>query len=248
MDRDNVDVERPSTGRLTSGIEPKTGRLVLKTVSFVKQQLAHWRDDPDRQNEESEDKLNLQLCKFLDSNARNDFPMVRFDHEEYQVDRRRVDLSASPVKTVMLDARLYTIYDPILVLECKRFPAPPPKEREMEYVTGGTSKSGGIQRFKLGLHGADLVSAMMIAYVQQESPRRWFYTVNKWISELAAGMIGDICTWNESELLQITDEYPLKGLMGCKSVHRRIDSITSSIQLYHFGIAMNIKKPNEQSD
>jgi len=86
------------SGKITSGIEPDS--LLLQTIAFVYGQLAGWRDDPDRPFEEAEDKLNLQLCKFLDAHARNEFPMIRFDHEEYQVGRRRVDMSASPVETV----------------------------------------------------------------------------------------------------------------------------------------------------
>ncbi|MCI0613680.1 hypothetical protein L0244_11890, partial [bacterium] len=143
-----------SIGEIKFGIDQDT--LDMKTIGFVREQLPEWRDDPDRSAEQSEDKLNLQLCKFLDSRARNAFPMVRFDHEEYQSDRRRVDLSASSVETIPIRARLHSIYDPILVFECKRLPAPS-HDREKEYVTGGIQhKNGGIQRFKLRLHGADL--------------------------------------------------------------------------------------------
>ena len=96
-------------GQLTTGIDQTTSTLVLKTITFVRQQLPAWRHDPDRTDEQSENKLNLQLCKFLDSRARNDFPMVRFDHEEYQTGRRSVDLSASPVETMVIGAQMYAI-------------------------------------------------------------------------------------------------------------------------------------------
>ncbi|WP_089725286.1 hypothetical protein [Candidatus Thiosymbion oneisti] len=241
MNRDHVEPEMPSIGQITSGIEPKAEKIVPKTISFVHQQLPHWRDDPDRPDKKSEDELNLQLCKFLDTQARNDFPMVRFNHEEPQIDRRRVGLSASPVKAVTIDARLYTIYDPVLVFECKRFPAPSPKGREKEYVTGGDAKSGGIQRFKLGLHGADLNSAVMIAYVQKDSPRHWFYKVNEWIVELATGRVEDICIWNRNELLEMIDKCHPKRIIRCKSVHLRTDSVTNNIRLFHFAIDMNME-------
>ena len=71
------------------------------------------------------------MCKFLDSRARQDFPMVRFNHEEYQGDRRSVDLSASPVERMIIGARLFTVYDLFLVLEGKRLP-PPSRRRESE--------------------------------------------------------------------------------------------------------------------
>ena len=227
-------------GQLTSGIDRITSTLVLRTITFVRQQLPAWRDDPDRPDEQSENKLNLQLCKFLDLRARNDFPMVRFDHEEYQSGRRSVDLSASPVDTTIIGARLYTIYDPILVLECKRLPAPS-KDREKEYVTGDTEKlSGGIQRFKLGLHGADLDPAVMIGYVQKRSLRHWHHKINEWILELASSMIADVCVWNVGEILEPLVECVSMGFASYRSIHSRTGSKSSDkIEIHHLWIAMN---------
>ncbi len=227
-------------GQLTSGIDQTTSTLVLRTITFVRQQLPAWRDDPGRPDEQSENKLNLQLCKFLDSHARNDFPMVRFDHEEYQTGRRSVDLSASPIEAIVIDARMYTIYNPFLVFECKRLPAPS-KDREKEYVTGGADKiSGGIQRFKLGLHGASLDSVVMIGYVQEYSLSYWHRKINEWVSELDIGTIADTCVWNDSELLEMVDECVSKGLAICRSVHMRTGGTASSdIIIHHLWIAMN---------
>jgi len=227
-------------GQLTSGIDRATSTLVLRTITFVSQQLPAWRDDPDRPDERSEDKLNLQLCKFLGSRARNDFPMVRFDHEEYQTGRRSVDLSASPIEATVIDARLYTIYNPFLVFECKRLPAPS-KDRKKEYVTGGADKiSGGIQRFKLSLHGAGIDPVVMIGYVQEYSLRYWHLKINEWILALTISVIEDTCIWNDSELLEMIDECVPKGLATCRSVHMRTDSTASSdITIHHLWIAMN---------
>lgn len=227
-------------GQLTSGIDRTTSTLVLRTINFVRQQLPAWRDDPDRPDEQLENKLNLQLCKFLGSRARNDFPMVRFDHEEYQTGRRSVDLSASPIEAIVIDARMYTIYNPFLVFECKRLPAPS-KDREKEYVTGGADKiSGGIQRFKLGLHGAGQDPVVMIGYVQEYSLHYWYRKINEWLSELAIGTIVNTCVWNDSELLEMIDECVSKGLAICRSVHMRTGSAASSdIIIHHLWIAMN---------
>ncbi len=224
--------------QITSGIDQQS-TLALKTINFVFQKLPTWRDDSDRPVERSEDKLNLQLCKFLDARARNDFPMVRFDHEVYQTGLRRVDLSASLVEKTVIGVRLYTIYDPILVLECKRLPAPS-QDREKEYVTGGKErKSGGIQRFKLGLHGADLDIMAMIGYVQERSLRHWHRKVNEWISELAGGTISDFCVWNADELLEPIDEYISKGLARYRSVHSRTGyKSNNEMQIHHLWIAM----------
>jgi len=223
-------------GQITSGISAKS--LALRTIVFVREQLPAWRDDPDRPGEKAEDKLNLQLCKFLDSRARNDFPMVRFDHEEYQSGRRRVDLSASLAESIVLEARLYTIYDPILVLEGKRLPAPS-SDREREYVTGAAPEkiSGGIQRFKLGLHGARLDVAAMIGYVQDGTPRHWHKKINAWILELADEASEDGCVWSADEILELLKADTANGIVSYHSVHSGISG--NGIELHHLWIVMS---------
>jgi hypothetical protein len=226
-------------GEITTGISPNT--LALRTIAFVRHQLSAWRDDPDRRDEKSEDKLNLQLCKFLDSQARNSFQMVRFDHEEYQADQRRVDLSASPAKRLYLEAKPHTIYDPVLVLEGKRLPAPAP-DREKEYVTGlkPNRTTGGIQRFKLGLHGARLDLSAMIGYVQERSVGHWYDKINEWILELASGTIADGCVWKASETLELLEEDRVDRVASYRSVHTRTGEVASNtITLHHLWIAMN---------
>ena len=231
--------EREGIGRITSGISVRA--FALGTISFVRQQLPAWRDDPDRPDEKSEPKLNLQLCKFLDSRARSDFPMVRFDHEEYQTGRGRVDLSASPVTGLYLEATPYSIYDPILVLEGKRLPAPS-SDREREYVSGTIPNrpTGGIQRFKLGLHGARLDLSAMIGYLQDKSARHWCGKINEWILELAGKTIADGCVWKAGENLEFVEEDMTERVASYRSAHSRAGDVTSDmITLYHLWIAMN---------
>ena len=220
-----------SIGQITSGISINT--FALKTIQFVRQLLPAWRDDPDRPDEQSENKLNSQLCKFLDSSARSSFPMVRFDHEEDQSGRHRVDLAASLVERTILEAHLYTIYDPILVLEGKRLPTPS-SEREKEYVTGGQRRAGGIQRFKLRLHGAKLNLAAIIGYVQEGSVSHWHKSINRWISELAASSADDSCDWSQDEILTILEKDVPQRTASCRSVHRR--SSGNEIELFHLWI------------
>ncbi len=223
------------SGKITSGIEPDS--LLLQTIAFVYGQLAGWRDDPDRPSEQAEDKLNLQLCKFLDAHARKEFPMIRFDHEEYQVGRRRADMSASPVETVVLEARTHTIYNPVLVLEGKRLPAPS-SAREREYVTSETDDkiSGGIQRFKRRLHGGKLNLAVMIGYVQKRSPAHWITKINEWISQLAGGQIKDGCAWATGEALEPLKARVTEGIASYRSVHSR--SSGDDIELHHLWVVM----------
>ena len=197
-------LQRPY-GRITSGIEKS--RLALQTINFVRQQLPAWRDDPDRRHEKSEPRLNLQLCKFLERRARNDFPMVQFVRRSIQSGHRSVDVSV-----VAID---YSAYEPFIVFECKRLPAPS-RSREREYVTG-EKRSGGIQRFKLGLHAPNLEVIGMIGYVQKHSAQYWYGQINEWIFKLSQGTTKDGCVWNKNDRLDLLEENPSTGLANCKS-------------------------------
>ncbi|MBW7989567.1 MAG: hypothetical protein FVQ84_06060 [Planctomycetes bacterium] len=230
-----------SIGQITCGITLKT--LVLETIGFVHDQLPAWRDDPNRTNEQSENKLNLQLCKFLDSRARKVFPMVCFYHEEYQAGRRSVDLSASLAESKVIEAKIYSIYDTILVLEGKRIPAPS-SDREKEYVTGTTSGkiSGGIQRFKLGLHGAKHNLVAMIGYVQDRSACHWHKKINGWISELVSNLIGDGCIWTADEILKAFKRDTSRGIDRYLSIHSRTDDLVNhEIELHHLWITIKME-------
>jgi len=232
--------EKQVAGRITSGLVEQDN-LALKTIEFVRKQLPLWRDDPDRPFEQSEPKLNSLLCDFLDSHATSLFPMVRFKHEELQLGRRSVDLSEKSVESMVIEARRYTIYDPILVFECRRLPAPS-ADRQREYVTGGKERrSGGIQRFKLGIHGTDLNLVVMIGYVQERSVRDWHREINSWVLELCSGAIADTCVWNEKETLEALDEEVSKGVSRCRSFHQRTGSNSGDkIEIHHLWIAMNM--------
>ena len=235
---DNEPSGRLQIGSITSGI--KKDSLPMKTIDFVRQRLSAWRDDPARCDEASEDKLNAQLCKFLDSRARTDFPMVRFNHEEDQYKSRQVDLSATPAVKTTIDARAYSIYDPFLVLECKRLPAPS-SDRTREYVSGGINKkTGGIQRFKLGLHGAKLDLVAMIGYLQDGSVSGWHKKINKWIAQLCDGTEADCCTWADGEMLELLDHNQQLGIATCRSMHSRAGPLADGdVEIHHLWVLMN---------
>jgi hypothetical protein len=175
--------------------------------------------------------------------------MVRFDHEEIEPEKRSVDLSVSSVDPIILGARQYTIYDPFLVFECKRLPAPS-KDREIEYVTGGKQKkNGGIQRFKLGLHGAKLDLVAMIGYIQERSTGDWFLQINNWISQLSSGAIEDCCIWKDNEKLQEFNRDEGIGIASCRSVHYRIgNASTSELTIHHLWVVMNSIRTEKKYD
>ncbi len=219
-------------GRITHG--PKQGSVVDKTLEFVYVQLPIWRDKPHRERLESEEALNGHLCKHLNAAARREnFAMAHFHHEERQVGRRRVDLSAQPFDETTIAGRTYQDDQPFLVLECKRLPADR-KSREREYVTGD-NECGGIQRFKLGLHGATLMRAAMIAYVQKSTRSEWLGRVNGWIKDLADSVEA---SWIEAESLVAIDANDSNRTSRFLSNHSRVNCGTVSIELMHLWIEM----------
>ena len=232
---DPFPLKDPSWGRITEG--PATS-LVERTLEFVFSELATWRDDPDRPPEDAEERLNAQLCKFLNVAASNRFPMVFFHHEEKQTGSRRVDISALSKRAIFLGLTYHSIYDPFLVLEGKRLPAPS-TDREREYVTGRTKKSGGIQRFKLALHGASQTRAAIVGYVQSGSPRDWLLKINQWISDEAESKDISREDWSLAEQLLGFNEDSRHRIANSSSEHARDKSAVSpKIQLRHFWVVM----------
>ncbi|GAA4464231.1 hypothetical protein [Novipirellula rosea] len=221
-------------GRLTHGPVPDSS--VDKTLQFVYAELPIWRDKPHRSEETSEEALNAQLCKHLNAAARrNDFSMAHFHHEERQGNRRRVDLSAQPVVTTVIEGRTYHDDEAFLVMEGKRLPADR-KSREREYVTG-INESGGIQRFKLGLHGAQYAKAAIIAYVQNTNSTDWFKAINGWIEDLANSADA---TWTMSDQLRSLQPDPKSRTSRSESVHSRVRGASPMIILTHLWIEMNV--------
>jgi hypothetical protein len=136
------------------------------------------------------------------------------------------------VKAV-IEGRSYSLLDPFLVLEGKRLPPPKP-DREREYVTGGDKKSGGIQRFKLALHGALLRHAGMIGYVQRDSFDDWFTSINVWITDLAEST----SEWSQEDCLSELTTDVANRVASCISVHTRVDAVTGKIHLSHLWVDM----------
>jgi hypothetical protein len=224
-----------SHGRISTGIAPNAA--AVKTIDFIARSLPAWRDDPERSDSKPERVLNSQLCKFLNVMARkSNFNMVHFHHEEGQGTVHSADFSANPVDGGLIEGQQFTKYDPIVVFEGKRLPTPGTK-REREYLTSPIDKSpgGGVQRFKLGLHGRELTIAGMVAYVQDRKCPHWFKEINRWIDELAQS--GNPL-WTRDDLLENSVYDGASRVLRCASTHRRNNGVTPSIQLTHLWVEM----------
>ncbi|MBK9076607.1 MAG: hypothetical protein IPL77_16845 [Flavobacteriales bacterium] len=148
--------------------------------------------------------------------------------------RRKLDMTAQPLESELVFAgSRYTIFQPILPIECKRLPTPVGKDRDKrEYVYSAQSTSGGIHRFKMGAHGAQHSFAAMIAYVQENTCAHWLGEVNGWISALATSH-GPL--WSHSDELQISTTEDASGVMRMKSRHTRANG-RPAISLEHLWV------------
>lgn len=207
--------------------------LIDQTIDFIWSSLFPWKNDPTRSFVEAEEDLNAQFHNFLQSRANKEFPMVFFQHEQRQEGRRKVDLSAKPAQSVVIHGVGYSRYQPIIVIEGKRLPAPA-KSREREYVTGGENVSGGIQRFKLGVHGKEHETVIMLGYIQKRTPQDWYGCINAWISDLAETHPDD---WGVEEKLSEFQNSDTGALAKSFSVHLRTKGCKSrTIRILHFWI------------
>jgi hypothetical protein len=233
-----------SIGRL-SYKPPERDRLVPRTLEFIFALLPNWRDDPRRPAGLSEKALNSTLCDFLDTHSRSNFPMVRFKHETPQQGAHMVDLGVHGTDEVTtVGTREYSIYQPFLAIEAKRLPAPS-QDREREYVTGTEKPTGGIQRFKLGLHGANVETGVIVGYVEKETARHWHTTINSWISSLSSTETRDDTDWSDSEVLSDLRPNEDMGTSWSESIHGRASACcTKSITLHHLWVMMD-RNPEE---
>lgn len=224
-----------------SELNPKIGQppsklkliIVNKVVDFVYNLLPLWRDDLERDKKvKAEELLNEQLCTFLCTEAVNE-EVFYFHHEQHQTAQRRVDMAAKPTKH-LISAGIYgSKYDVIATFEAKRLPAPS-LSRRREYVIGESKASGGIQRYKLCLHGASLSISGIIGYIQKNDFSYFYNTINAYIDELVLSKCEP--EWSSKEKLLHLTCNTANNTARTLSKHSRIDG--TMITLHHLWVDM----------
>lgn len=219
----------------------KPNTFVYQVIKFIYDQLPIWRDRKDRISATAETVLTSQLCAHLNSASRRlvgwDILQFRTEERDSGDAARTLDLVAAPSATMInVDGKNYTDFDYLFPIECKRLPTPSGSGRdEREYVFSSMSSTGGIDRFKRGLHGSGYQQGMMIGFVQLHVCLQWFSTINDWIKELTSE---NSLLWQSSDVLQFFTFDPKCGSSLSASMHVR-DGNLEDIKLTHAWIQMN---------
>jgi hypothetical protein len=225
----------PGVGALRPGVH-RPGAFLRGIIDFIATHLPSWRDDPERPAAASERELTAQLAASLNAAARAHLDIIHFQTERPDPARRgrTFDLAAQPsAQPLYVAGRRFTKFDVLLPIECKRLPTPSDGRRDpREYVTTGARPGGGIQRFKLGFHGAAHAVAVIIAYIQADNAEVWVRRINEWIAELArvdASWVGETLTVDATN----------GDVHRARSRHSRAASGRAAIELQHLWIAIH---------
>jgi hypothetical protein len=139
----------------------------------------------------------------------------------------------------------------LYIIEAKRLPTPSRAgqgDRSREYVVSDWNcrnspnkhRTGGIERFKEGLHGGSFIRSAMIAFVQRGTPDSWLEQVNSWIDELVRNAIPchKACWTKDDLLVPISDSSVNAGLSEFQSKHLRPKG-ENPIKLRHYWLMLN---------
>jgi hypothetical protein len=235
---------RISQGRLSSNI--RTRRISIDSIiGFIVTQLEDfptWRDVKPDQNE---NYYNQRLERLLQVRARKYCDAVQVGRESVYQTPGSHDVGVFPAdeEGLVVRDRLFGPEQPIYTLECKRLLSTMRAERRREYLTSekGEKPSGGVQRYKLCIHGAGLDMAGIVGYVQDEDLMAWRATINDWVGDLIARPV-DKAIWDGNDRLRQHPKFKRrKKLLMSKSASSRIRP--SDIRLTHFFV--DLRSPRQ---
>ena len=213
---------------------PKNAQFNM-VAEFIRTQLPQFVQSILANNVENENALNSRLTRFITNAAdQENF----FAQRESMEDETRGNSPAADIGIYLkvddsgIDTPLITVF------EGKRLSKKLPKKRRQEYVIGREEKGkpihcGGIERFKLAIHGGKLKHAGMIGYLQDETPDTWYAKVNGWICDLCDQSFDPI--WSEQEELKLQKNNG--RVTEYTSIVKRIDS---ELHLTHLWVDLTL--------
>ncbi|MGO9201006.1 MAG: hypothetical protein ACLQM8_10790 [Limisphaerales bacterium] len=187
-------------------------------------------------NIKNEKGITNRLCKILSGHK-----LLYFHHEGMQDEETggsaSVDVEAIATTQTVFEARLFAREHTLMAIEAKRLPAPPPRQREREYLVGHDKPSGGIERFKLGIHGKHSAAWTMLGYVQEGGFKSWRARINDWIDDLSKMGKPD-GFWGPGEKLEMVADTAITA--RCLSNHKRqLEGKPDTIQIAHLWVLLN---------
>ncbi len=206
------------------------GTIIKKLNKFIWDTLIIFQHEFKGHQKSSEDVLSEHLSKTFDFYAKQ-LPFI-FIREAAQIQtkgqNRNVDIGVF---------QYYAEQTPFFVIEAKRLPTLP-KRREKEYVIGDnlSKPSGGIERFKLNMHGKNLSESAMIGYVQSGDLKKWFHEINKWIEALIKKTNNPDLQWKMGDMLKNKCGFKKEEISHFISENKKNDN--TSIKLYHYFVNM----------
>lgn len=200
-----------SPNRLLGGtgilLGPSPNMFFFTVMKFLKSHLPQFAESILQTDIQNENGLNSRLSRFITNAAAGE---IFFAERESMEDESH---GSSPATDIGIHLKIddCSIDAPLItVLEGKRLTKRLGAKRRREYVIGHENDGkhipcGGIERFKLSIHGRKFKRAGMIGYIQEESPDYWQEQINAWVSDLSS--LQEASKWSENEhLSQITSE------------------------------------------
>jgi len=199
--------------------------------------------------DENENSMTNRLCKTLSSKKPPEYPFFfQHQHIEDEKENTSTDFAVFGTFAYAQENNIDEDDAPSLIkFEAKRLDSGLPTRRKKEYVCGeyanGKCKinSGGIERFKNGRHGKDVVNAGIIGYIQTDTLIYWLEKINSWIEEQIQCASDDRLIWKETDLLTLINQNAHLSIYS--SIAHRIYG--DNIYLRHFWIDI-LKNENER--
>lgn len=229
-------VRKYPAGRMLGGtgtlLGPSQHAQFDMVVEFLKKYLPQFAENVLNTDTLNENGLNSRLSRFITNAASQE---IFFAERERMEDETRGN---SPAVDIGIYLKVDDVgIDPPLItgFEGKRLTSKLSSKRRREYVIGHEKdgkriQCGGIERYKLAIHGGKLNHAGMIGYLQDGTPDSWEEKVNAWIFELCS-QPSDGPAWSEREKLM-----PQKNNGRVAAYSSIVERNDSSLHLTHLWI------------
>lgn len=180
-----------------------------KIITTIYRYLATVLKDFKVKKDENENAITNRLCKILSAKKPAEYSFY-FHHQNLENDKENTSTDFAVFSTYAFEIEKNIANQdehPLIKCEAKRLNSSLPKKRRKEYVCGeydGNNRinnSGGIERFKNGRHGKDVINACMIGYIQSDSAKYWYGKINEWIKEEIKNASDTQLIWSNNDLL-----------------------------------------------